>query len=57
MDKMLNGVIVVGKRFLVKNKALLGTCVDVDSALNIVLDTDNGLQTYNADDLIELVGR
>lgn len=53
---MLNGVIVVGKRFLVKNKALLGTCVDVDNALNIVLDTEKGLVTYNADDLIELVG-
>lgn len=51
---MINGVIVVGKRFLVKNEALLGTCVDVDSALNIVLDTDRGLQTYSVDDLIEL---
>lgn len=51
---MINGIRVVGKKFLVKNRAVTGVCVDVENGLNIVINTTNGLKKYSIEDLIEL---
>ncbi len=51
---MINGVTVIGKRYLVKGIGLVGNCIAISDNGKLVLDTANGRQDFTTEEVIEL---